>query len=435
MSGPSAPQQTACLLGDFLNLHNPRHSDCKGRTTTGLALDRDVAAHHLAEPAADHETKAGAAVFARRGRGGLGKLLEKLVHLLRRHPDAGVRHRQRDPIVAALLSLNGIDRDGAAFRELVGIAHEVQQRLAQPHRVGVHRSYCGVAMDRDLVPVLRRQRFDRLDNALDQWRKSKGFEIKLHPPGLDLGQVKDIVDQGEQVTACAEHAIERLEVLLCGLRILAQHLSDANDGVERRAQLVAHVGEELRFVLAGLSELATLVLDFLKQPHVLDRNHRLVRESGSEFDLLCRERLHRLPHQNHHAQRNPFADEWNAQHRSKARSFLSLKKSVIWIGKDILNLDRVPLLYGATENASFDRFEGQVLRKKSTVILWKALRGDFLITLSLLLLDSRHIRFAKPDRRLHQGVENGLKIERRAADYLEHVGGGGLLLQRFAQLV
>ena len=59
------------------------------------------------------------------------------------------------------------------------------------------------------------------------------------------------------------------------------------------------------------------------------------------------------------------------------------------------------MLYGATENAPFGRFEGQVLRKKSTVILWKALRGDFLITLSLLLMDSRHIRFAKRNRRLH----------------------------------
>jgi hypothetical protein len=49
MSGPSALQQTACLLGGVSNLHNPRQSDCKGRATTGLALDRDVAAHHLAE--------------------------------------------------------------------------------------------------------------------------------------------------------------------------------------------------------------------------------------------------------------------------------------------------------------------------------------------------------------------------------------------------
>ena len=34
-----------------------------------------------------------------------------------------------------------------------------------------------------------------------------------------------------------------------------------------------------------------------------------------------------------------------------------------------------------------------------------------------------------------QRVEHRLQIEGRAADDLEHVGGGGLLLERFAQLV
>ena len=43
--------------------------------------------------------------------------------------------------------------------------------------------------------------------------------------------------------------------------------------------------------------------------------------------------------------------------------------------------------------------------------------------------------FAQPRRRFDQRIEHGLQIERRAADDLEHVGGGGLLLQRFAQLV
>src|SRR5262249_20208919 len=55
----SAPQQTLCLLSGLPNLDNPRHSDCKGRATTGLALDPNVAAHHLTEPLADHEAEPG----------------------------------------------------------------------------------------------------------------------------------------------------------------------------------------------------------------------------------------------------------------------------------------------------------------------------------------------------------------------------------------
>ena len=37
-------------------------------------------------------------------------------------------------------------------------------------------------------------------------------------------------------------------------------------------------------------------------------------------------------------------------------------------------------------------------------------------------------------RRLHQSVEHCLKVEGRAADDLEYVGGGGLLLQGFANV-
>ena len=48
---------------------------------TGLALDGNVASHHLAKALADGETKPGAPVFARRGRGCLGKLLEQPTHL------------------------------------------------------------------------------------------------------------------------------------------------------------------------------------------------------------------------------------------------------------------------------------------------------------------------------------------------------------------
>src|SRR6266536_1551397 len=58
----------------------------------------------------------------------------------------------------------------------------------------------------------------------------------------------------------------------------------AEDGVERRAQLVAHVGEELRFVLACLRELAALLLDLAEQPRVLDCQYRLIGERFEEID-------------------------------------------------------------------------------------------------------------------------------------------------------
>ena len=87
-------------IGSPRFLDNSRQPDHEGRALTRLALDRDVAAHHLTEAFADREPKPGAAVFARRRCVGLRELLKQLVHLLRRHADSGVGHRQRDPGVS-----------------------------------------------------------------------------------------------------------------------------------------------------------------------------------------------------------------------------------------------------------------------------------------------------------------------------------------------
>src|SRR5262249_48864016 len=71
----------------------------------------------------------------------------------------------------------------------------------------------------------------------------------------------------------AVHALQRLLRLFrakpSGVR--DHHFGQPDDGIERRAQLVAHAGDELRLVLARPFELAALVLDFVEQPHVLDR--------------------------------------------------------------------------------------------------------------------------------------------------------------------
>src|SRR6516162_2483589 len=73
-------------------------------------------------------------------------------------------------------------------------------------------------------------------------------------------------------------------------RVGDHHLRQADNGVERRAQLVAHAGEELRLVLARQLQLAVLVLDFIEQAHILDGNHRLVRKYLDQLDLLVGKR-------------------------------------------------------------------------------------------------------------------------------------------------
>jgi hypothetical protein len=61
---------------------------------------------------------------------------------------------------------------------------------------------------------------------------------------LDPGDVQHLVDQPEQVAAAVEHVGDALG-LLVGQVLQLQQLPEPEDGVERGAQLVAHLGEEL----------------------------------------------------------------------------------------------------------------------------------------------------------------------------------------------
>jgi hypothetical protein len=54
----------------------------------------------------------------------------------------------------------------------------------------------------------------------------------------------------------------------------------------------AHIGKELRLVLARLFKLPALVLDFIEKSHIFDRDRSLVRERRDQFDLLVSERSH-----------------------------------------------------------------------------------------------------------------------------------------------
>ena len=89
----------------------------------------------------------------------------------------------------------------------------------------------------------------RLDGAqaqVDQRLEGELDRPQIHPPGLDLRQVEHGVDQRQQVLAADQDLLEVL--VLLGrqhvLRAAHDQPGEADDRVERRPQLVAHVGEE-----------------------------------------------------------------------------------------------------------------------------------------------------------------------------------------------
>src|SRR5262249_50193156 len=97
----------------------PRQAHGEHRAFALLARHGHVTAHHARELAGDGEAETGAPE-APRGRGiGLAELLEQLCLLLRRHANAGIDHRQLDPI-ASIGHLARLQLDLTLFGELAG---------------------------------------------------------------------------------------------------------------------------------------------------------------------------------------------------------------------------------------------------------------------------------------------------------------------------
>jgi hypothetical protein len=107
------------------------------------------------------------------------------------------------------------------------------------------------------------------------------LRVELKLSGLDLRQVEHLVDEAKEVSPSAVHALQWLLRLFCSeaRRVFDHHLGQPDDGVEGGAQLMAHAGDKLRFVLAHFRQLPILVLDFVEQAHIFYRNRRLVGKS------------------------------------------------------------------------------------------------------------------------------------------------------------
>ncbi len=90
------------------------------------------------------------------------------------------------------------------------------------------------------------------------------FVIELKFARLDLGDIENVVDQFQQMHAAGVNVVD-VAFVLRHLEVAEQLTSDdigkADDRIERRAQLVAHIGEEVRFRAARGGEGEVGLLD------------------------------------------------------------------------------------------------------------------------------------------------------------------------------
>ena len=125
------------------------------------------------------------------------------------------------------------------------VGHKVQQHLDDSLLVRHHMplgDICYVGAELHGRPG--RQGRGELDRLLDDLRHQHRLRGKRQPACLDAGDVQDLVDQPEEMPPAPQDVSHAFPLLRReGVRL--QHLGKPEDGVEWRAQFVAHPRQEL----------------------------------------------------------------------------------------------------------------------------------------------------------------------------------------------
>src|SRR5262249_1636942 len=129
---------------------------------------------------------------------------------------------------------------------------------------------------------------DQGQRIVDSHGQVEVRQLQVHLPGLDLRQIQDVVDQGQEVLPRSVDVLQVFVLLLVQItkHPLGQNLRESNDSIQRCPQLVRHVGEELGLVATCCLKLPTLLLDLAEQPCVLDGQSGLGGEGPQQLDRL-----------------------------------------------------------------------------------------------------------------------------------------------------
>ena len=228
-------------------------------------LDPDPTIHQFHQVARDGQTQAGAAKAAGGGLVCLTEFLEEAVLDVWGHADPGIAHadlHQQLGLVAGETAKGQLDL--AYLGEFEGVTTEVQQDLADAQGVPHQHGGEGVVMSHQEPDALEfRLGAYGVGQVLAQGVEAELDRLDLHLAGLHLGEIQDVVEDAQERVG---RALGLAELGAHGRRQigLEGQIQDAEDGVHRRPDLVAHVGQEIR-LHAG-----SLLGQFPPPPHLLD---------------------------------------------------------------------------------------------------------------------------------------------------------------------
>ena len=205
--------------------------------------------HQIGQAAANGQAQAGATVAARGGTVGLLKVLKQPGLRVFGNADAAVLHLEAQLQHRAFVLLDaGGHADKARVGELHRIAGKVQQHFGDALRIAQQRlrQQPRVQLDLHLQVFFGRRLGQQVGDVVQHIADLERRVCQLQFAGLDLRKIEHVVDDGEQVLGRERDLLQPR--LLLGLGGVALHqIGQANDGVHRRADLVAHVRQEGTF--------------------------------------------------------------------------------------------------------------------------------------------------------------------------------------------
>src|SRR5262249_2711761 len=101
-----------------------------------------------------------------------------------------------------------------------------------------------------------------------------------------------------------------------------------------------------------LGKLARSLLHLLEQPHILDRDYRLIGESLDQLDLLLSERVNLGTRQEHRADRVSVAQQRYAERGAKVPPSLRFDQSELRIGQNVGDVNRPGFQHGSCADRS-----------------------------------------------------------------------------------
>jgi hypothetical protein len=230
-----------------------RENDGDARSPAKDALDGQRAAVQLHDHPRQRQAQSRPARRVGIGRADLVERHEHAVDIFGGHADSGIGHGDLHP-PRPVPSHRYLDR-AVRRRKLAGVGDQLRQHLADALLIDQEHHGRARQVRADRRPERSWLAVRQPNDAVDQVRDADAREMQLHVAVVDARHLQHVLDDVEQVPAAPPDVFQISQVFRRADRTerLQPHgLGESDDRVERRAELVAHVGKKGGFRPARL---------------------------------------------------------------------------------------------------------------------------------------------------------------------------------------